>query len=137
MKDTTALWDEAAASAVVPLRLRLLPEDVIVEVSRRDMIVGRHSQADVRLTHPDVSRRHCRLVYQDGLWRVQDLGSLNGVYLNEQRIQDAVVYAGDRLRMGGHVLLVDQAAAPASPQCEVLRSIVEAIPSGRGWRQAS
>ena len=135
MNRSTANWkrspgDEPDADdlAFVRLRLRLLPEDVIVELTRPDVVVGRHSQAEVRLADPDVSRRHCRLVFTDGLWRVQDLSSLNGVWLNEQRIADGALYAGDRLRLGGHVLVVDQAAAPAASEREVLRSIAEALP---------
>jgi len=149
MNDSTALWkqphptlrrgaDQRKHAQFASLRLRLLPEEVILELPRPDVVVGRHSEADVRLTHPDVSRRHCRLAFVDGRWRVQDLNSLNGVYLNNERIVDATIYEGDRLRLGGQVLIVDMVnAGSANPQAELLMSIAQAIPGQPDLRQAS
>jgi hypothetical protein len=50
----------------VPLRLVLQPSGATMEVAQADVLVGRHSCADVRLPLPDVSRRHCRLVFVGG-----------------------------------------------------------------------
>ena len=47
-----------------------------------------------------VSRRHCQLSYVDGVLKVRDLGSLNGTYVNGKRIEEAVVQAGDEIRLG-------------------------------------
>src|SRR5689334_11928171 len=52
----------------IPLRLILLPSGMIVDLTEAEVIVGRHSDADVRLPLPDVSRRHCRFVWCDGAW---------------------------------------------------------------------
>ena len=57
----------------VPLSLVLLPGRQIVDCTRADVLIGRHSGADIRLTPADISRRHCRLVFADGHWRVIDL----------------------------------------------------------------
>src|SRR5690349_9243757 len=61
----------------VPLRLVLRPGTTAVELTRPDMLVGRHTEADIRLSLPDVSRRHCRLVYAAGRWQIFDLNSLD------------------------------------------------------------
>jgi pSer/pThr/pTyr-binding forkhead associated (FHA) protein len=90
----------------VPLRLLLLPGGLSVELSRPDMLVGRHSEADVRLALPDISRRHCRFLFQHGHWKVIDLNSLNGVYVNGQRMHEATVYDGDKIRLGGFTFAV-------------------------------
>src|SRR5207247_535425 len=73
------LLDAAAETPAgfVPLRLVLQPGGLCVEVNRPDMLVGRHSTADVRLSLPDISRRHCRFIFADGTWRVVDLSSFN------------------------------------------------------------
>jgi pSer/pThr/pTyr-binding forkhead associated (FHA) protein len=84
----------------VPLRLLLQPSGLSVDFNQPDMVVGRHSAADVRLSLPDVSRRHCRFLFGDGAWRVFDLNSLNGVYVNGERLQEATVANGDRIRIG-------------------------------------
>ena len=113
----------------VPLRLLLQPGGLRVELTRPDMLVGRHSEADIRLTVSDVSRRHCRFTFADGNWKVTDLNSLNGVYLNEERIHEANVYDGDKIRLGCLTFLV-QLGQPArrGPQSEMLRRIADMLP---------
>src|SRR5437870_3840809 len=110
MNDATILWkpepgwdrtSDQESADIVPLRFLVMPGRQRVDIHQSDVIVGRHSLAEVRLADLDISRRHCRLVFSDGLWRVQDLNSLNGVYLNGQRVEDAVLYQGDQLRLGG------------------------------------
>jgi pSer/pThr/pTyr-binding forkhead associated (FHA) protein len=100
----------AGRNQAVPLRLRLMPADAIVEVDRADVIVGRHSQADVHVMAPEASRRHCRLVCDNGQWRVIDLHSLNGVYVNDERVHEAPLYDGDRVRIAGCTLIVESGA---------------------------
>ena len=69
--------DEAALPGLpadfIPLRLVLKTSGAAVDLTRPDMVLGRHSQADVRLPLPDVSRRHCRFYFLEGAWHVQDL----------------------------------------------------------------
>jgi pSer/pThr/pTyr-binding forkhead associated (FHA) protein len=128
--------DEDGATAAVLLRLVLQPAGPVVELTRPDLVIGRHSQADVRLPLPDVSRRHCRLVYADGRWEVSDLNSLNGVFLNGERVQQGTLRHDDELRIGGFTFRVETVAlqptvqlpAAATGDAEVLRSIVEALP---------
>ena len=92
---------------VAPLRLRLRPGTFAVEVTRSGTVLGRHSSADVRLPLPDVSRRHCRFVYQGGHWEVIDLDSLNGIYVNEALVPRAELHPGDTLRIGGFIFDVE------------------------------
>jgi hypothetical protein len=91
----------------VPLRLALCQSGAAIALTRPDMIVGRHSSVDLRLHLPDVSRRHCRFVFADGCWQVFDLDSLNGVFVNDQRIDQAILHQGDRIRIGSYLFEVD------------------------------
>jgi hypothetical protein len=84
-----------------PLRLLLKGTGYAIELTRPDMVVGRHSGCDIRLPLPDVSRRHCRFAYNEGEWSVHDLQSMNGVYVNGERVIDAPIRAGDQLGIGG------------------------------------
>jgi pSer/pThr/pTyr-binding forkhead associated (FHA) protein len=105
-----------------PLRLRTEPGEMPIVVVRHIAIVGRHSGADVRLAHPEVSRRHCRLVFEQGVWRVYDLNSLNGVFINDARLAAAPLYTGDRLRIGPVILRIESATQ------QVLRQIADRMP---------
>lgn len=101
------LCPPAVDAEVLPLRLALQPHGAPIEVTRPDTIIGRHSECDICLRLPDVSRRHCRLSYQDGQWHVFDLQSLNGTTVNGQRVDRTVLHHGDTLGLGGLIFEVD------------------------------
>jgi pSer/pThr/pTyr-binding forkhead associated (FHA) protein len=115
----------------VPLRLVLQPSGApLIEVNRPDMLVGRHTEADIRLPLPDVSRRHCRLVFTEGCWQVIDLNSLNGVQVNGEQVLQAPLENGDLLRIGGFTFAVDLTAPAAGlGSAGHVRSIVETLSS--------
>jgi pSer/pThr/pTyr-binding forkhead associated (FHA) protein len=87
---------------MVPLRLLLQPEGSTLELNRPEMLLGRLSEADVRVRSPEVSRRHCRFVFAEGQWEVFDLNSLNGVWVNGLRVQHAVLKSKDILHIGSY-----------------------------------
>ncbi len=90
-----------------PMRLVLAPSGMTLDVNRPDMLVGRHSECDIRLPLPDVSRRHCRLLFVEGCWQVVDLNSLNGIQVNGEQVLQAPLEQGDLLRIGGFTFSVD------------------------------
>lgn len=104
----------------VPLRLVLQPSGASVELTQPDMLLGRHSQADIRLPLPDVSRRHCRFIFSEGVWQVLDLNSLNGVFVNGEPVRQSSVRAGDLLRIGGFTFAVEFASPPNADASEGL-----------------
>lgn len=62
---------------------------------------GRATGVDFVVDAPLVSRVHCRVTaLPDGELEVTDLGSTNGTYVNDARIETARMKAGDRLRIG-------------------------------------
>jgi hypothetical protein len=64
-------------------------------------IMGRGDNAEIRLEDPFASSRHARLLRQGGVVVVEDLGSTNGTYLNEELLQGPQpLHAGDRIRIG-------------------------------------
>ena len=62
--------------------------------------IGRRRECSLRVSNPCVSRDHCRIFTRDGRVWVEDLGSLNGTYVNEERVGDArPLQDGDVLRV--------------------------------------
>jgi pSer/pThr/pTyr-binding forkhead associated (FHA) protein len=102
-----------SSGPVIPLRLTLVSGGSSITLTQQDMLVGRHSDADVRLHLPDVSRRHCRFRFCDGTWRVYDLQSTNGVFVNDERVGQAELHNADVVRIGGYTFEVQVPADPA------------------------
>jgi pSer/pThr/pTyr-binding forkhead associated (FHA) protein len=67
----------------------------------RDVVsAGRHPDSDIFLDDVTVSRRHAELVRSGEGYFVRDVGSLNGTYLNRERIEEARIDNGDELQIG-------------------------------------
>ncbi|MFS8822027.1 diguanylate cyclase domain-containing protein [Synechococcus sp. W60.2] len=67
-------------------------------------VVGRSSQADIQLWDHAVSRQHCRLEREGGTYILTDLGSLNGTYVNWQRVTRLPLADRDRIQLGNSLL---------------------------------
>lgn len=64
-------------------------------------VLGRGDQAEIRLEDPFASSRHARISRQGGAMVLEDLGSTNGTYLNEEVLAGPTpLHPGDRLRIG-------------------------------------
>jgi hypothetical protein len=62
--------------------------------------VGRHPESDIFLDDVTVSRRHAEFQRHDGGFSVRDVGSLNGTYLNRERIEESPLAGGDEVQIG-------------------------------------
>ncbi len=73
-------------------------EGTAAEQFRLDPIpftVGRNESADLKIDSPRVSREHAVLVQEEGRYRVEDLGSTNGTFVNGLRVEKAALEDGD------------------------------------------
>jgi pSer/pThr/pTyr-binding forkhead associated (FHA) protein len=64
------------------------------------MTIGRSPEAGVFLDDVTVSREHATLVRRGGGWNLDDSGSLNGTYVNRQRVDSHRLADGDELQIG-------------------------------------
>jgi hypothetical protein len=66
-----------------------------------DLVLGRGDRAEIRLEDPFASSRHARVYEQGNVVAIEDLGSTNGTYLNEEVLQSPrPLHPGDRVRIG-------------------------------------
>ena len=77
---------------------------VVAPVSREWTRIGRSLSADIRFDDATVSRRHALVVNQADGVRVLDDRSLNGVYVNGQRVDWAPLSDGDEIAIGRHTI---------------------------------
>ena len=116
--DTTAAWqlgdsgelealdpDEVAgAEATIVIRSGGGRSGETFQVTGDQMRIGRSPDAEVFLDDVTVSRNHALLVRRrDGLY-IDDLGSLNGTYVNRRRIESHKLTDGDELQIGKYKL---------------------------------
>ncbi|CAN5518341.1 hypothetical protein BH24ACT26_BH24ACT26_07660 [soil metagenome] len=62
--------------------------------------VGRHPDSDIFLDDITVSRRHAEIRRADESFALHDVGSLNGTYVNRERVENAELRSGDEIQIG-------------------------------------
>ncbi len=98
--------------------MKLIIEDdegrkTVVPFVREEITIGRQEGNTIRLTERNVSRRHARLVRQNGHVLVEDLGSYNGIRINGERISGQTpIQDGDLLQIGDYDLAIQSEAQP-------------------------
>ena len=72
-----------------------------IPLKKDKFVIGRASECTLRAGSDAISRRHCAILRVDGAWQASDLGSRNGTYINDQKIESPTQLAvGDVLRVG-------------------------------------
>ncbi len=72
------------------------------------LIIGRAAHCHLRLADPRVSREHAQFIKEGPVWRIKDLGSTNGTLINGVSAATALLKAGDRIEIGGAVLVYEE-----------------------------
>jgi pSer/pThr/pTyr-binding forkhead associated (FHA) protein len=96
-------------------------EAVIREVplDREQFTIGRKPDNDVVIDNPAVSGHHAKLSRVQAVYFLEDLGSTNGTFVNEKKIDKRQLKDGDRVTIGKHVLLYeDEAKGLALPPAQ-------------------
>ncbi len=73
-------------------------------IARTSAVIGRDSHADIRLKDPLVSREHAAILYRNGKFVLEDLGSTNGTVMNGASIKQVDLHHGDTFSLGNTVL---------------------------------
>ena len=102
---------QKGAGGKSPRRSRGAPTQVVivdganagesVDLDHAPILIGRGSDAAIRLDDDYVSTRHARIASSGDHWFVEDLGSTNGTYIGSHRLtQPTTVQAGSKVRVG-------------------------------------
>ena len=120
-RERPAWLAEARDELTVPGRYLAYEEPgrrVVAPLSREWTRIGRSLAADVRFDDATVSRRHALVVSQDGGVRVLDDRSLNGVYVNGERVEWIALADGDEITIGRHAIFFLDTATVGSARPE-------------------
>ena len=110
------LWRDIKRQSEL-LSLRKIPTIKLVNLSKGNsetyqyntdsVSIGRDPASDCHLIDDTVSANHAKLSYHHSHWWIEDLGSKNGTYLNQENADEPLVLtSGDQIRCGQVVLLV-------------------------------
>jgi two-component system, cell cycle response regulator len=90
-----------------PCLIVLAGENVgeMIRLASSSLILGRSSEAHVRIQDDDISRRHARLFELDGKMRIEDLGSANGTRVNGEPVTSRTLVDGDKIELGSATVL--------------------------------
>jgi pSer/pThr/pTyr-binding forkhead associated (FHA) protein len=75
-----------------------------VPLSQNAATIGRLPDNTLQIDNLAVSGHHAKIYFDDGHYVVEDLGSLNGTYVNNKRIGQATLIHGDQVLIGKHVV---------------------------------
>lgn len=104
-----ALTEPLEAHEVTDVDVSDVPVLVVrkgVEVGERfyleapTMTIGRDPESSIFLNDVTVSRSHAVIHIEGGIVRIEDAGSLNGTYVNDSIVTDAVLSSGDSVQIG-------------------------------------
>ncbi|MBO0880493.1 MAG: FHA domain-containing protein [Mycobacterium sp.] len=88
-------------------------------LDRSSLSAGRHAASDIFLDDITVSRRHAEFRCENGRFRIVDVGSLNGIYVNRQPVDSATLTTGDEIQIGNFRLVFFADSKPANSDDEV------------------
>lgn len=77
----------------------------IFELGEGKFVIGREAGCAIRLDNDGISVKHAQIIHEGGTWKLVNLLSSNGTFVNSERIQTAYLNSGDELRFGSVALL--------------------------------
>ena len=84
----------------------------VIESRRIDkdkITIGRDDTNDIVLNNPTISREHSEINFSDGIISIKDLGSANGTFINNVKMDEAVLDIGDEIIVGKYMIKLKSA----------------------------
>ncbi len=73
-----------------------------IPLLKQRLLIGRRLTCDISLQFPNISSQHCEMEICNGYWRIQDLGSSNGIKVNGVRCDSKFLFPGDEVSIAKH-----------------------------------
>jgi pSer/pThr/pTyr-binding forkhead associated (FHA) protein len=77
-----------------------------IETDKPEITIGRSPNSDIQIDNLVVSKRHARLMKNNGQYVVEDLKSTNGTFLNDEKVSKSVLKHNDIVTIGKHTLAI-------------------------------
>ena len=114
MDNETIPLDSSSNSAEEPLYILSLLNNELMSSSWKliikDYYIGRSSENNIILDDITISRKHALLSVSNKNIKIQDNNSTNGIYVNNENINDCILKSGDKIQIGKYLLLLTEVA---------------------------
>jgi DNA-binding NtrC family response regulator len=109
----------------------------VYHMDRERITIGRHPDNDVSLPDPHVSSRHADIYFADGEYRIKDLGSTNGTFVDGRRVVEAPFSFGSNLKLGPFTLTLGARGEAEEPleAVEALTGLVDLVGTSRAMQR--
>lgn len=78
-----------------------------ISIGKYRINIGRRENNECILTDKNASRLHAYILYNEGIYTLYDANSLNGTYLNDERIEKSLLNDGDKIKVGNTVIVYE------------------------------
>lgn len=78
-----------------------------IPLIREVLTIGRRESCDIPLRLPNVSGKHCELIFHEGFWWIRDLNSTNGIKVNGMRVPKKLLQPGDTITIARRHFTID------------------------------
>ena len=79
--------------------------DTLFEIDQMETVIGRGDECDLVLSNLSVSRQHAKLIYEDLICKIVDLGSDNGIIRKQEKVEEAILESRDEVIIGNFTLI--------------------------------
>ena len=110
-----------------------------IPLQRAPLVVGRSPGNDVVIDNLAVSGHHAKISLDQDHYVIEDMSSLNGTFVNNQRIRRSQLKDGDEILIGKHTLVYQDEGGVAVPPAAEKTQQIPAVPRPprTGWRRQS
>jgi pSer/pThr/pTyr-binding forkhead associated (FHA) protein len=120
---------DSESSETAKLALICGGEREVFSLGDGETVVGRSSEASIRLPDPLVSGKHFKIVKRGSVFAVVDLGSENGTYVDGVRVKEKALEHGAQITVGGLTLYFSaDGTVPELVEIEIVQPTLSAIP---------
>lgn len=98
-----------------------------VPVLKAPVTIGRAPDNSIAIDNVSISAHHARVEVQQGRLTLTDLGSLNGTFVNSQRVKSAALKDGDVISIGKHSIYVDELDRPELARVGAAQPVKELV----------
>jgi len=111
--------------------LQILENNSLVKTVKltNDIVIGKSADTHIQLDRRNISRQHCKVYQQQGYWYVEDMGSRNGTWLNNYRLEKPQqLFEGHQIVLGDfHIIFKANAPVVTATPKKVTTKAVAAV----------